>query len=159
MKLKPLWPIALAFISLSATAQTQAPAPAKGTLTGQQVYQKACMACHDSGVAHAPKFRDAKDWAPLIAEGQNIITAHGWVGVRAMPAKGGDPDLTLPEFARAVAYMVREAGTPWRDPDDAMMVRIVDEAETRLDKSITDSLQMKNDLFLLAAPLRAPAKK
>jgi len=50
------------------------------------------MACHTSGVAGAPKLGDKAKWAPLIKEGQTILTAHGYVGIRAMPAKGGKSD-------------------------------------------------------------------
>ncbi|WP_300078271.1 c-type cytochrome [Giesbergeria sp.] len=53
---------------------------------GQQVYQSVCIACHDTGVAHAPKFGDRSAWEPLVAEGQSVLTGHAWVGVRAMPA-------------------------------------------------------------------------
>jgi cytochrome c5 len=61
---------------------------------GADTYKQACAACHNSGVLKAPKLGDQKQWAPLIAEGQVILTAHGYVGVRGMPAKGGKPDLS-----------------------------------------------------------------
>ena len=56
----------------------------QGHKTGEQVYQAVCMACHDSGVAHAPKMGERTAWAPLIEEGQSVLTGHAWVGVRAM---------------------------------------------------------------------------
>ena len=74
------------------------------------VYQQVCAACHAEGVAGAPKVGDAKKWAPLIAEGQVILTAHGYVGIRAMPAKGGKPDLSLKDFAGALVHMVNQSG-------------------------------------------------
>lgn len=43
---------------------------------GQQVYQSVCIACHDTGVAHAPKFGDRSAWEPLVAEGQSAM--RGW---------------------------------------------------------------------------------
>ena len=75
-----------------------------GKKTGEQVYQSVCIACHDSGVAHAPKMGERTAWAPLIEEGQSVLTGHAWVGVRAMPARGGSDDISLAEFARAVRY-------------------------------------------------------
>ena len=74
---------------------------------GADVYQAICSHCHGSGVAGAPRFDNREDWSDLIAEGQHIVTAHGWVGVRAMPARGGHEDLSIEEFSRAVAHMER----------------------------------------------------
>ena len=91
---------------------------------GKKIYETTCAACHANGVASAPKPGDAKAWAPLIEEGQDILTAHAWVGVRAMPAQGGAPDLTLDDFAQAVAWMASASGGNWKAPDAAMMHRI-----------------------------------
>lgn len=92
--------------------------------SGQQVYQETCMACHGSGVANAPRFGDKKAWAKLIGEGQVVLSADGWVGVRGMPPKGGKADLNQEEFARAVVWMANAAGANWKDPDAKMMERI-----------------------------------
>ncbi|MGB7480810.1 MAG: c-type cytochrome [Burkholderiaceae bacterium] len=109
-----------------------APASAQTLKTGEQVYQETCLACHASGAAGAPRFGDRLTWAPLIAEGQHVLTAHAWVGVRGMPPKGGNPTLSLEEFARATAYMAAAAGGSWRDPDSAMLKRIRREETKRL---------------------------
>lgn len=82
------------------------------------------MACHGAGVANAPRLGDKKVWAKLIGEGQVILTADGWVGVRGMPPKGGKADLDLEEFARAVVWMANAAGAKWKDPDAKMMAQI-----------------------------------
>ncbi len=124
-------------------------APATPLRSGKQVYNEVCSSCHKTGVAHAPRFGNKADWAPLIAEGQDILTAHAWVGVRAMPAKGGKPDLKLAEFARAVAYMASQAGGNWKDPDAGMMHKIRKEAEMRLEKSIREAEAMKKELHRL----------
>ena len=102
--------------------------------TGEQIYKQACVACHASGVAKAPKFGDNKAWAPLIAEGQPMLTAHAWVGVRGMPAKGGQSDLSLEDFAKTVAYMARSSGGNWQDPDQKMMTKIRKEEQLRIAK-------------------------
>ena len=101
--------------------------------TGQHVYRETCAACHSTKFDKAPQFGDRKAWAPLIAEGQHVLTAHAWVGVRNMPPKGGDDDLSLEEFARAVAYMAREAGGKWKNPDAAMLAKIRAEEKKRRD--------------------------
>lgn len=98
---------------------------------GEQVYQAVCQACHASGVDKAPRLGDRKAWAPRLKEGQVVLTAEGWVGVRKMPARGGEPDLNLEEFSSAVVYMARAAGATWAEPDAALLARIR-QAEARL---------------------------
>lgn len=92
--------------------------------SGEAVYREACMACHASGLNKAPKPGDTKDWAPRIREGQAGLTAVAWTGIRQMPAKGGREDLTLEEFSRAVAWMARQSGGAWQDPDAPLLARI-----------------------------------
>lgn len=99
--------------------------------SGEHVYREVCFACHATKVEKAPQFGDRGAWAPLIKEGQHVLTAHAWVGVRNMPPRGGKPDLELEEFARAVAYMARAAGGSWRDPDAAMLAKIRAEEKKR----------------------------
>jgi len=98
---------------------------------GVQTYKTVCAACHDSGIANAPKFGDKNAWKPLIAEGQVIITAHGYVGVRAMPPKGGKADLSVEQFAEALNYMVNNSGGQWYSPDKPMLAKIHEEIANR----------------------------
>ena len=102
--------------------------------SGEQVYKEVCQACHGAGVANAPKAGEPGGWTALFAEGQAVVTAHGWVGVRGMPAKGGRPDLSLEEFARATAWMARSAGGDWQDPDEAMLEVIRAEEVKRIEE-------------------------
>lgn len=115
-------------------AATASPALAQAGKSGEQVYKEVCFACHAAGVAGAPKYGDAKVWAPLIREGQAILTAHAWVGVRAMPPRGGRADLSLEEFSRAAAYMARAAGGSWKDPDAGMLTKIKAEEKKRVEQ-------------------------
>lgn len=101
--------------------------------SGEQVYRETCIACHGTGVANAPRLGDKKAWGKLIAEGQPVPTAHGWVGVRAMPPKGGRNDLSLEEFARAVAWMARQSGGNWQDPDARLLELIRAEERKRIE--------------------------
>ncbi len=107
---------------------------ATGQKSGEQVYHSVCITCHATGVASAPKSGDGESWRKLEAEGQSVVTAHGWVGVRGMPPKGGQPDLTLDEFARAVAWMARSSGVQWQDPDAAMLTAIREEEKKRIEE-------------------------
>ena len=114
-------------------AGTAAELFAQDLKSGEQVYKETCFACHASGVEKAPKFGDRQAWEPLIKEGQHVLTAHAWVGVRGMPARGGKADLSLEEFARAAAYMARAAGGDWNDPDAALLNRIRAEEKKRIE--------------------------
>jgi len=98
---------------------------------GENTYKQVCASCHASGVLNAPKFGDKAKWAPLIAEGQVVLTAHGYVGVRGMPAKGGNPNLSIEGFSDAVAYMVNKAGGNWKSPDAKTLAAINKEIEAR----------------------------
>ncbi|MDP1716472.1 MAG: c-type cytochrome, partial [Burkholderiales bacterium] len=72
---------------------TDASAP-KTEKSGQQVVEMACAACHATGALNAPKIGDKAAWGKLIAAGQEKLTQSAIKGVRQMPARGGNPDLT-----------------------------------------------------------------
>lgn len=91
---------------------------------GEATYNQVCAVCHAQGLAGAPKAGDPKAWGKLIKEGQVNLTADGYAGVRAMPAKGGKPELSVPEFADALVFMANQAGANWKSPDDAMLKKI-----------------------------------
>ena len=93
--------------------------------SGEAVYKAVCAACHDAGVAGAPKFADASGWAPRIAQGYEKIVSHAVLGIRAMPAKGGNPDLDDVEVARAVVHMANAGGAKFKEPEV--------KAETKID--------------------------
>jgi cytochrome c5 len=84
--------------------------------TGQEVYKMACAACHDSGAAGAPKFGDAGAWSARIGQGYETLAKHAIEGIRAMPAKGGNPDLDDVEVERAVVLMANSAGAKFAEP-------------------------------------------
>lgn len=107
-------------------------APPRPLASGEQIYRRVCAACHATGVEQAPRFGDREAWTSLIEEGQDVLTAHAWVGVRGMPPRGGDAALELEEFARATAFMARAAGGDWKDPDSRMLHEIGEEIAERL---------------------------
>lgn len=98
---------------------------------GEKTYKEVCSVCHTAGVANAPKLGDQNAWKKLIGEGQVIITAHGYVGVRAMPPKGGKQDLSVEQFAEALNYMVNKSGGNWSTPDKSMLDKINNEIASR----------------------------
>jgi len=93
-----------------------APAGPKGALTGEQVYQQVCKTCHEAGLAGAHKLGDQAAWAKVIAQGEKLTVEHAIKGIRAMPAKGGNPELEDVEVQRGVVFMVNKAGAAWKEP-------------------------------------------
>lgn len=95
-------------------AAAAAPAPAAAKLTGEQVYNAACFACHAQGVGGAPKIGDHAAWAPRIAQGKATLYQHALQGFQGkagvMPPKGGRVDLSDGEIEGAVDYMLGKAG-------------------------------------------------
>lgn len=89
----------------------------KQLLAGAEVYKAPCAGCHASGAVGAPKFGDAGDWKPRIAQGYDTLVLNAIKGIRQMPAKGGNPDLDDVEVARAVVYMANAAGAKFKEPE------------------------------------------
>jgi len=83
---------------------------------GNAVYAAVCAACHASGAAGAPKLGVAADWSPRLAQGYETLAKHAIEGIRAMPAKGGNPDLDNVEVERAVVYMANQSGAKFKEP-------------------------------------------
>ncbi len=80
---------------------------------GKSVYASACVACHGTGLAGAPKFGDKAAWAPRIAQGTATLDKHAIEGFQGsagmMPAKGGRVDLSDDAVKAAVEYMAAAA--------------------------------------------------
>jgi cytochrome c5 len=83
---------------------------AAADLTGEQVYNQACVACHGAGVAGAPKFGDTAAWAPRIAQGLDTLNTHALQGYQGkagyMPPKGGRTDLSDQSVVNGVEYIL-----------------------------------------------------
>lgn len=99
--------------SSAPTVATQAePEPVAATLSGPQVYNAACIACHSAGIGGAPILGDAAGWVGRLAQGTGVLKQHaieGYTGSTGyMPAKGGRTDLSDAEIEDAVDYMVSE---------------------------------------------------
>ena len=85
-------------------------------LAGGAVYTATCAACHDSGMAGSPKTGDKAAWSARLAQGYDTLVTHAINGIRAMPAKGGNPDLDDLEVARAVVFMTNKSGASFKEP-------------------------------------------
>jgi c(7)-type cytochrome triheme protein len=78
-------------------------------LHGKAIYDATCAACHNAGVAGAPKLGDANAWAPRIKTGMQALFASATKGKNAMPARGGNPKLGDKDIQAAINYMVAQA--------------------------------------------------
>ena len=88
-----------------------APEQAAGTADGESVYKKACISCHMTGAANAPKVGDADAWAPRIAKGMDamVLAAINGVPNTAMPAKGTCLSCTEEELQAAIEFMIQQS--------------------------------------------------
>jgi cytochrome c5 len=94
-------------------APTSTPKAADAPLTGPQVYNAVCIACHaPPGVGGAPALGDSDAWAARIAQGMDTLidhALHGFTGsTGVMPKKGERVDLSDEEIIGAVEYMVAQ---------------------------------------------------
>lgn len=82
-----------------------------GPRSGEDVYNAACMACHSTGAAGAPKLGEAGDWADRIAKGNDALYGGGINGLpgTGMIAKGGCMNCSDEEVRAAVDYMVENS--------------------------------------------------
>jgi len=75
---------------------------------GQTIYKTACFACHDAGVAGAPKLGDAAAWAPRIAKGNDALYSSLQNGLNAMPPKGTCMNCSDDELQAVLDYMIEQ---------------------------------------------------
>ncbi len=91
----------------SATSEVAAGGGAKSP---EDIYNQACSTCHAIGVAGAPKFGDAEQWAPRIDKGIDALYSSVLNGLApGMPAKGMCFTCTDDELKSVTDYLVSQA--------------------------------------------------
>ena len=83
--------------------------------SGEEVYKAVCGACHDAGVAGAPKHGDKGAWTARIKQGLETLVNSALKGKGAMPPQGGG-QLSDLEVTKAVVYMANDAGASFEEP-------------------------------------------
>ncbi len=78
-------------------------------LSGQQVYDQFCFACHATGVSDAPLFGDPEQWQPRIDKGVDALVATSLEGLNLMPPMGACMSCSEAEMRGAVRYMIDNA--------------------------------------------------
>ena len=95
--------------SLATLAAGTALISAAAIADGESDYKTACFACHDMGVAGAPKIGDVANWEPRIAQGNETLYKHAIEGYQGkqgyMPPRGGS-QLSDDAIKAVVDYMV-----------------------------------------------------
>jgi len=87
-------------------AKVEAAAENSAPKDGPTVYNSVCGACHNSGVAGAPKLDDKSAWASRLGAGTEALYASVINGKGAMPAKGGAVSLSDDEIKASVDYIL-----------------------------------------------------
>ena len=116
-RIRPLGQVYLPGDDLEASAPAlmpvEEPDPVVTAMTGPQVYNTACLACHGAGVAGAPILGDVGAWTARIAQGDAVLYENAIKGFQGetgiMIAKGGRADLSDDQVRAAVDYMVAES--------------------------------------------------
>jgi cytochrome c5 len=104
MRLKPVVTIEdiMAGVSAGGDADTSEKTPA-------QLYTGACLACHASGVAGAPKVGDNVAWQARFGSGIDALLSSVIKGKGAMPPNGGSA-YSEEQLQSVIEYMLAESG-------------------------------------------------
>jgi len=95
-----------------------ADAAAGALRSGEEITKEVCAACHQAGVANAPKLADKAAWALRLKLGLNGLLQSVLKGKGAMPPRAGS-SLSDEELARAVVFMANQAGGNLKEPAQA----------------------------------------
>ncbi|NJD26569.1 MAG: cytochrome c5 family protein [Betaproteobacteria bacterium] len=117
-------------IACLSTALIALPASA-GDRSGEEVFTNTCRECHGDGKHNAPVFGNRQQWGKLVREGLNDLVPAALAGLRQMPPKGGNPELSDMEVARAVVYMANAGGGRFAEPTSADVQRWRKKADAR----------------------------
>ena len=82
---------------------------------GDAVYKAQCAACHDAGLAGAPKIGDTAAWAARISTGYDALLNSALKGKGAMGAQAGGAFSDL-EIGRAVVHLANASGGRLAEP-------------------------------------------
>ncbi len=97
----------------AAAASAVVAEPVAVKLTGAQVYNQACLACHGAGIGGAPVMGDADAWSARLDQGLDTLREHAINGYQGsagyMPPKGGRLDLSDEEINDAIDFILAES--------------------------------------------------
>jgi cytochrome c5 len=82
---------------------------------GEEIVKEVCSACHQAGVANAPKIGDKAAWAPRLKLGLDGLLQSVIKGKGAMAPRAGT-SLSDQELAGAIVFMANQAGGNLKEP-------------------------------------------
>ena len=108
----PLAPVKPLQVDLAPVAKVEVASVASTQIekSGEEVVKTVCATCHATGLLNAPKIGDKIAWKPRIDQGYATLVKHALMGIRMMPAKGGNSALNEKEIAEAVKFMTNSSG-------------------------------------------------
>lgn len=78
-------------------------------VNGEQVYVATCSACHDSGLAGAPKIGDKEAWHAHGEHGMEHMLEAVINGKGTMPPRGGNPKLSDADIEAAIEHILSKS--------------------------------------------------
>lgn len=151
--MKPLYFAALMLIGVTATQQ------AWSAQSGKDVYAKTCSVCHATGLAGAPRYGNAADWAPRAARGTSQLYQSALKGTpKGMPSKGGNLALPDAEVKAAVDYMlaaVKDSVKPAPAKEAEVAAKAEPKAAPKAAKAEAPREEVKAAVPAVAAPVAA----
>lgn len=106
-RISPVGTVALAGDEPEAAAEADSGSSA---LSAQEVVTQVCAACHQAGVLEAPKIGAKEDWEARMEAGLDMLVSNAINGLNAMPARGGNPNLSDDEVRASVLLMLADSG-------------------------------------------------
>lgn len=75
----------------------------------QKIYEATCSACHSNAAIGAPVVGDKDAWAKVVEKGLDKVYKNAIEGVGAMPARGGNADLSDEQLKDVINYMIKSS--------------------------------------------------
>ena len=79
--------------------------PAASARSGESLYNTFCIACHNTGLANAPKPGDSAAWSILMERGIDDLVASAKTGKNVMPPMGTCADCSDDELKNTILFM------------------------------------------------------
>ncbi|ABC33081.1 Cytochrome c5 [Hahella chejuensis KCTC 2396] len=108
-RIKPVGEVCVEGQECKAAQAAVAAAAPSGPREPADIYASKCFACHDTGVANAPKKGDAAAWGPRIEQGMETLVTHAINGIRGMPPRGTCGDCSDDEIKATVEFIVEQS--------------------------------------------------
>lgn len=104
MRLKPV----VMLDEMRSSRSASASAVSTANKTPAELYQGACLACHTTGAAGAPKLGDAAAWKERASKGLEALVSSAISGMGAMPPRGAS-QYSDDQIQAVIEYILAES--------------------------------------------------